>query len=80
MIVGKNMIGDKTILDLCWKYGRWLQAISGETVRPPADVKDKWSRSQALDVLETALGEAGRHGWVIVIDPWTCLLYTSRCV
>ena len=71
VIVGKNMIGDKTVLDLCWKYGRWLQAISGETVRPPADVKDKWSRSQALDVLETALGEAGRHGWVIVIDPWT---------
>jgi len=71
VIVGRNMIGDTTILDLCWKYGRWLQAISGETVRPPADVKERWSRSQALDVLDTALSEAGKQGWVIVIDPWT---------
>ena len=42
---------------------------SRETVRPP-DVR-RWSSSQALDVLETALGEAGKHGWVVVIDPWT---------
>jgi len=69
--VGRNMIGASTVLDLCWKYGRWLQAVSGETVRPPPDVKERWSSSQALDVLETALGEAGKHGWVVVIDPWT---------
>jgi hypothetical protein len=34
-------------------------------------VKERWSRSQALDVLDTALSEAGKQGWVIVIDPWT---------
>lgn len=71
VIVGRNMIGDSPILDLCWKYGRWLQAVSGETVKPPAEVKERWSRSQALDILDTALGEARKQGWVIVIDPWT---------
>ena len=68
--VGRNMIGDRTVLDLCWKYGRWLQAITGETIRPPLEVKERWSRSHDLDVLETALEEAAKHGWIIVVDPW----------
>ncbi|HBG14304.1 MAG TPA: hypothetical protein DDW96_03110 [Synergistaceae bacterium] len=71
VIVGRNMIGESAILDLCWKYGRWLQAASGRTVRPPSHVKEEWSRSQAMDVLDTALGEARRQGWIIVVDPWT---------
>jgi len=71
VIVGRNMIGESAILDLCWKYGRWLQAASGRTVRPPSHVKEEWSRSEAMDVLDTALGEARRQGWIIVVDPWT---------
>ncbi|MDO9508818.1 MAG: hypothetical protein Q7I97_05675 [Thermovirgaceae bacterium] len=71
VIVGRNMIGSRVILDLTWKYGRWIQAAAGRVVRPPDSVKDGWSRGVDLDVLDTALEEARRQKWIIVADPWT---------
>lgn len=71
VIVGRNMIGSKSILDLSWKYGRWLQASAGKVVRPPDAVKDGWASGKGIEVLETALEEALRQKWLIVTDPWT---------
>jgi len=71
VIVGRNMIGKKSILDLSWKYGRWLQASAEKVVRPPDAVKDDWASGKGIEVLETALEEALRQKWFIVTDPWT---------
>ena len=71
VIVGRNMIGKSTILDLSWKYGRWLQAAADKVIRPPSSVKAGWSIGQGIDVLETAIEEAIRQKWIIVSDPWT---------
>jgi len=71
VIVGRNMIGKSTILDLSWKFGRWLQAAAGTVIRPPSQAKDGWSRGEGIDVLETAIEEARKQKWIIVSDPWT---------
>ncbi len=71
VIVGRNMIGSKSLLDLSWKYGRWLQASAGKVVRPPDAVKNGWASGKGIEVLETALEEAVRQKWLIVTDPWT---------
>ncbi|MDT8284027.1 MAG: hypothetical protein RQ767_00750 [Thermovirgaceae bacterium] len=71
VVVGRNMIGDSTILDLSWIYGRWIQAAAGKVIRPPDLVKAGWSQGADLDVLDTALEEARKQNWLIVVDPWT---------
>jgi len=71
VIVGRNMIGDRTILDLTWRYGRWIQAAAGSVIKPPDTVKAEWHRAQGLEVLDTAIEEARNRNWIIVADPWT---------
>lgn len=69
--VGRNMIGERAILDLSWRYGRWIQAAAGSVIRPPDSVKKEWSQGQGMDVLDTAIEEARSQKWIIVADPWT---------
>lgn len=71
VIVGRNMIGDKTVLDLSWRYGRWIQAAAESVIRPPDKVKMEWSQGVGMDVLDTAIEEARSQKWIILADPWT---------
>lgn len=69
--VGRNMIGESVVLDLSWRYGRWIQAAAGRVIRPPDKVKKEWGRGLEMDVLDAALEEARSQKWIIVGDPWT---------
>ena len=71
VIVGRNMIEGRVVLDLSWRYGRWIQAAAGSVIRPPESVKKEWSRGLWIDVLDAALEEARSQKWIIVADPWT---------
>ncbi len=71
VIVGRNMIGDKIVLDLSWRYGRWIQAAAKSVIRPPDKVKREWSLGVGMDVLDTAIEEARSQKWIILVDPWT---------
>lgn len=69
--VGRNMIEESVVLDLSWRYGRWIQAAAGSVIRPPDKVKKEWARGLEMDVLDAALEEARSQKWIIVADPWT---------
>lgn len=68
--IGRHMLGGMKLLDLTGVQGVWLRAAMPGAVRPPADVWKSWIAGDAAS-LQEALAEAGRRGWLILLDSWT---------
>ncbi|HAA48017.1 MAG TPA: hypothetical protein DCE03_05985 [Synergistaceae bacterium] len=71
VLVGRQLLGSLKILDLCWEVGRWMQAATGMTVSPPAEVKNSWAKGNDMETLILAVKEAQKQGWLILCDAWT---------
>ena len=69
--VGRSLVRDAKLLDLTGTASPWIQAATTHAVRPPDDLWAAWAAGGRLGELTSALSEANRRGWTVVIDAWT---------
>lgn len=69
--VGRSLVKDAKLLDLTGAASPWIQAATAHAVRPPDDLWAAWATGGKLNELTSALGEASRRGWTVVVDAWT---------
>ena len=70
--VGRHMLLDSgaKILDLTGAEGAWIRSSIIGVVRPPISVWNGWLAGDEA-ALKSALDEAARRGWLVLLDPWT---------
>lgn len=68
--IGRYTLEGVKLLDLTGAQGVWLRAAVPGAVRPPADVWKSWLDGDKASLNE-ALAEAGKRGWLILLDSWT---------
>lgn len=68
--IGRYMLDGAQLLDLTGAQGMWVRAAVPGTVRPPDDVWESWL-AEDQTALRAALAEAGKRGWLILLDNWT---------
>ena len=69
--VGRSLLPDANVLDLTGASGPWLRAALKEAVRPPDVLWAAWEKGQRLEELSSALAEAKKRSWWIILDAWT---------
>lgn len=68
--IGRYMLDGAKLLDVTGAQGSWVRAAVPGAVRPPDDVWKSWQAGETVS-LNAALAEAGRRGWLILLDNWT---------
>lgn len=69
--VGRSLLPDARALDLTGAAGPWVRAALTEAVRPPDVLWTAWEKGQRLEELSSALVEAKKRSWWIILDAWT---------
>lgn len=71
LTVGRQLLGQITVLDLTGQSSPWIRASVEREVRPPDPVWISWAKGVNLEALKASLAEAQKRGWFIIVDPWT---------
>ncbi len=69
--VGRSLLPDVKALDLTGASGPWIRAALTGAVRPPENLWTAWEKGQRLEELTSALAEAKKRSWLILLDAWT---------
>lgn len=69
--VGRSLLPDVNALDLTGASGPWVRAALAKAVRPPDVLWSAWEKNQRMEELASALEEAKKRSWWIILDAWT---------
>lgn len=69
--VGRQIIGDVSLLDLTGRSSLLIEGAVKAPIRPPDAVWNKWRQGEGLPSLRLSLQEARRREWLVVVDIWT---------
>ncbi|QTX32907.1 hypothetical protein KAR29_03045 [Aminithiophilus ramosus] len=69
--VGRQIIGDVSLLDLTGRSSLLIEGAVKAPIRPPDAVWNKWCQGEGLPSLRLSLQEARRREWLVVVDVWT---------
>ncbi len=78
LAIGRKLIAGLPILDLTFLTTPWLQAASGDLLRPPEDHFKTWERKEGIDLLEEWLSRAQKEKRTVVADVWTPAVAKDR--
>ena len=78
LAIGRELIAGLPILDLTFLTTPWLQAASGDLLRPPEDHFETWGRGEGIDLLESWLLRAQKEKRMAVADVWTPAIVKDR--
>jgi hypothetical protein len=78
LAIGRKLIAGLPILDLTFLTTPWLQAASGDLLRPPEDHFETWRRGEGTDLLEEWLSRAQKEKRTVVADVWAPAVVKDR--
>ncbi len=78
LAIGRELIAGLPILDLTFLTTPWLQAASGDLLRPPEDHFEAWGRGEGMELLESWLLRAQKGKRMAVADVWTPAIVKDR--
>lgn len=76
--VGRSLLPDVQVLDLTGASSPWIRAALPKTVRPPEALWAAWEKGQRLEELDSAISEAKKRSWWIILDVWTPAQISAR--
>lgn len=69
--VGRSLLPNVQVLDLTGASSPWIRAALPKAVRPPETLWAAWEKGQRLEELVSAVSEAKKRSWWIILDVWT---------
>ncbi|MDD4159986.1 MAG: hypothetical protein PHO18_03470 [Synergistaceae bacterium] len=79
MDIGRHLLSGTKMLDITGAEGTWIRSSVSGAVRPPSAVWEGWKAGD-MKALKSALDEAQRRKWLILMDPWTPDIIRSAAV
>lgn len=69
--VGRSLLPEVQVLDMTGASGPWIRAAMPKAVRPPDSLWLAWEKGEQQDDLDSALAEAKKRSWRVILDVWT---------